>query len=357
VYLASERWNPLASDLPGLRTFSYDNLFPVSEENGGINMIHVLDQGGRQMLWGWCDKGVHYLPYNKNILTDADGNTIGTQSVSNFWPRLGGEVWVARGERGCPDYAWRVAVKAHMAIGAGDADMVIWADRVGIYRTMGGQVKDIARGKRLSRMLPLLQALPTNQTGRYASMYNYKNGEVWMSFPVPVEFGRPQSKVFVYSAINDEWVGEFTYDFDYYVGNESMQIGYRELSSFDLDTGTTLESPNGPVPVEAYVETAFSPYPSMRTELVAFRTHPSKPDEVRIYDREGALMMTTNEAINGPLWIKFSDGFTHLVGRTDATYDPERRRVQDSLFILRLIHNTEGSFRVTFAEVQAKQIN
>lgn len=354
AYAASERVNPLAMDLPGLRTFFEDNLYPVSEDNGAINMIHVLDQGGKQMLWGWCERGVHMVPYNKNILTGASGDEIGTQSISNFWPRLGGEVWVARGERGCPGTSWRVAVKAHVALGEGDADMVIWADRVGIYQTVGGQIKDIVRGKRLSKMLPLLRALPDTYTGKYASTYNYKNGEVWMSFPFPLAGGRPTNRVCVYSAINGEWIGEFSYDHDQFLGDESRLIGYSELTSYDLDEGLTMADGS---PVSGWVEMPFSPFPNSRTELVAWRIGPDKPDELQVYDREGNLMLVTNEAVNGPLWVKFIDGYEQLMGRTDASYSPDRRRVQDTLFVLRYIHNTAAPFRATFVDVQAKQMN
>lgn len=345
AYAASLKSDQVLIDTPGLRTFLESNIFQVSEECGPINMIVALNQSGDQRLFGWCETGVHYVPYNKNILSNADGTTLGTQEIGQFWPR--GEQWMARGNKGLPDQFWRFAVVANAPAGQQDADSVIWADRNGVYRLTGGAIKNILRDKYSAKLLSVLRSVPGGHGGRYSGVHVDKYGEAWMTI---------DGTVYVYSTAKDEWIGTFSYLYDRYVFDDSGIYGFRDLAENELDVGYLVFSNGRWQPYECWVETTFAPYPARRTELVSWRAAPDKPDEVRVYDRDHALMLTMNEAINGPFWAKFVDSYQQLMGRTDDAYGQGRRRVQDTMFFMRYIHRSEEPFRITFAEAQAKLI-
>lgn len=342
--VASERVNPLATDSPGNRTFYFDNIFPISEENGEIKTINVLDQGGRQSLWALCERGLAYIPYNKAMLTDAEGNLIATQSTTQFWPRLGGEQWIARGERGSPDQLWRFSLKAHSAQGAGDADTLYWADRSGVYRLVGGQIKDIARGKNMSILLPLLQGAPTDYSGRYSSGYNYRNDEPWFSI---------DGSLYVYNPVLDEWTGSFTYSYDQYLSFAGNMIGYRTLQAVNLDAGLNLI---GGEPVPCEVTTAYFPSVGSYKEAMRFRIVGSKPDFVEVLDADKNFLCRMEEATGGVYWVKLYDGWEGWVSRVDATVDPQRRLPQSMGFYIRCGWVTLGPKQITAMDSQIKSL-
>lgn len=351
--IASSRLDPLQQNSPGLRTFLSTNLFLVSEENGEIKSLNALNSGGLQQLYGWAEKGVFKILYNQNILVGADGNTIGTQSVDQFWPRQ--EIWLSRGQKGMPGQFWRLSVKAHAPTGQGDADSVFWADRVSVYRLVGDSIIDIGRNKYLSAILPFV----ADNSGDYGvvmcSMYNQKHDEFWMSLAdgsITDINTRQLPTVFVYNARNGEWTGRFTYVFDQYLCDQTTLMGMRASQTYQLDTGYVISGTT----LEAWAETPYAPFPAMQTELVTFRVSPSKPDRIEVYDHDHNLMFYTDEALNGPLWIKYIDSWEHQVGRRNIELDPDQKRVQDFLFYKRVITSTAVPFRMTFSQFNAKQI-
>lgn len=363
AYAASERLDPQQQDSPGLRSFFFENIYPVSEENGEIKMIHVLDQGGQQNLWGFCETGVHFIPYNKAMLTDAEGNLIATQSVDSFWPRPGGERWIARGERGSPNQLWRFAVKAHAALGGGDADTVFWGDRVGVYRLMGSQVTDISRDKFLKVMYPLLQAIPTDYSGRICGAYNYRNSEAWMQIGGLVR---------VFSAIRNEWVGAFTYDYDQYQSLNGQMIGYRELGSWNLDTGETMfNSLQGAVPIPCSFTVPFFPGVGSYKEAMRWRITQNMPPaweqnpdfslylplSVEVLGADGVTVISRmNAPTDGTQWAKYYDGFEGWVDRVLASINSQRPLPQDMGFYLRVNYGTLGPKVIVGVSMQIKGI-
>lgn len=359
AHLASQRFDPVQTDAPGLRTFLYGNMFVISEENGGVQRIASLDQGGFQHLWGWTQNGVYKIPYNKAILVGAAGDVIGTQSIDNFWPRE--EMWIVRGSKGMPGELWRISAKANAPVEGGDIDTMFWADDVSAYQLVGGRVVDIARGRFLSVLQPFLSQ-PTNGDLPYSGVFNHRHSEWWLSLPgLPEDLAEGRTtRLLVFGARNREWIGKYTYDYDQYLSQGTGMWGYRRMRGFSLDDGFTI----GRDPVEAWVEVSFTPHPTMQSELVAWRVAPDKPDELRVYDRNKVQMVITNEAIQeafqpgtGELWVTKIDSWQAMMNSVDATYDPSRATSpQDTGFFVRIYYRSGIPQRITFAQVQAKQI-
>lgn len=364
-YIVSLQRIPGAVGAPGLRTFLSDNEFPISEENGPIKRMMALDQGGFQQLWGWAERGLHRIPYNKNILVGADGNTVGTQSISQFWPRE--EQWIVRGGKGMPGKAWRMSTKANAPIGGGDHDTAYWCDDTSAYQLIGGQVKDIAFGKYLSILQPLLKALIADGRPGINSLYNTKQKEWWFTIiddTSGVSQERVKTRMFAFSAQNGDWIGEMPYLYDQYMADSSSMFGFRELSSNELDVGGSLVTPAGPVGFQKWVEGAFTPYPFMQSELIKWRVGPSKPSEMRIYDTDHVQMVLANETVQeafepgtGQYWVLKVDSYEQMMNNVDASYDITRSDPPQSTgYYMRVFGDGTDSFVLTFMELQSKML-
>jgi hypothetical protein len=353
AHIASSRIDPLQLDAPGLRTFASDGLFFISEENGEIKHIKSLNSGGNQKLYGWTEKGCYFIPYNQNILSGISGEVIGTQASDAFWPRQ--EMWLSRGQKGMPAQFWRLAAKAHSPTGQGDNDSVLWADRSGVYRLVNDSISDIARNKYMSALSPFLNGNLGDYGDPMCSMYNNVHDEYWFSLIGPLPPGqttRAVPTVFVYNVRNGEWTGTFTYQFDRYLMDQFTMMGMRRGDTFELEKGFIM---NGN-PIPAWIETPYSPFSPMQSEAVTFRVSPDMPTKIEIKDSNGFTMFHTDQATNGQYWIKFIDGWQQQVGRRNAIYDPTQKRVQDRLFYKRIHHTIPVPFRITFSQLDIKQI-
>lgn len=335
-FAASDRDDPRQSDAPGLRTFRWDNVFVASKENGELKHMRLLNNN----LTGLFERGMATVPVNKATLTDADGNLVATQSIANFWPRPGSEVWITRQAMGSPDQMWRIVAKYTAPNGA---EYMRWADRNGVYRTDGRGIADISRNRRNRILIPLLQAFPADYSGRYAAVYDTLHAEDWM------QVGGVQ----VRSEMTGEWVGSFTHDFDaYQCLMDGQVVGYKELSSWNLNSGEQIAGQ----PVEAWAQTHhFEPQGAYK-EIMRFRAVGTEPDYVEVYDEGLNLICRMDEATNGPLWTKYYDGWEGFVGRVLASVDAQRPLPQGMGFYLRIGFNTFGAKEITISDAQIKRI-
>lgn len=357
---ASLRRIPGQLDTPGLRTFTSDNVFYISEENGGIQHICALDQGGMQQLFVWSEDGCCFVPYNKNILVGATGDTIGTQSVSNFWPRE--EQWITRGYGGMPEKMWRMSA----TITAPGENMTFaskaWVDRSGAYMLFGGKVRNILVGKYASKLLPLLRTAPADQRKGISSVFNRRNGEWWLS--LIDDSGAYNS--FVFSVQNNDWVGRHLFEYDNMLQIDARVVGYRGLTANELMDGYSFLSPTGePVTKTVWFEAAFTPFPYLQSEAIKWRVGPSKPDEMRVFDRAGVLMLITNEAIEeaanpgeGQWWVLNIDNWEQMMGNVIASYDALiEQPPQSTGYAIRWYFSRPEQIRASFAMLQARMLS
>lgn len=367
-HIASLPYNPLSSDSPGLRTFTFDNLFIVDEAMGEVKMIAAIDQGGRQALWGHTEKGYYNIPYNAQMLTDAEGNVIATQSVGTFWPRR--ENWITRDDHGMPDEFWRMAVKMNIPIGTQNVDTVAWVDRNSVYMLSGAVATDIAVNKIRSVLLPTLSITPGDGRPGYSAVYNKKNEELWIT--MLADGRRPGDtgpifwlpRMYVFDVGKKQWAGEFSYSLQQYCSTSDGVVGATGLTIYKLDTGLSINDN----PVEGWIETAFAPFPQLQCELVAWRVNPDQPDELRVYDREGNIMLTANALLQdaadpgtGQFWVMEIDGWQQMMNSVDALYalqfGTEQQPPQSTSFKLRWYFNQLKKQRITFGSVQARLLS
>lgn len=361
--IASERYNPLSKDSPGLRTFYSDNLFHIDESTGEIKRLAILDSGGRQNLFGWTDNGEFYVPYNAQGLIDADGNLMGTQSISQFWPRK--ENWIYRNDHGMPGELWRISVDGNIPVGSNNVDTVLWADRASFYDILGGSARDIAIDRVRSMVGRILaQAAPIGD-GRpgFASAYDPTHAEAWVSMLDETSGGDPVQRLFIYDFNRGEWAGEFSYLHQQYLWTPEGMVGFTGLHADRLD----VDAINGLPPVEGWIEVPFVPTPGMVSELVAWRLNPDRPDEMRVYDKDGTEMLLASAAAQeaadpgtGAYWVLNIDGWQQLMNSVSQAYATQfgvqQQPPQSTRFRIRWYFRGLDRARVTFASVQARQI-
>lgn len=355
--IASEEFDPTQQDSPGLRTFLDSNLIVLSEENGEIKTIASALGGGGRNMYAWTNRGVCRVLTSKNVLTGASGEMVATQSISNYW---GEEMWITR-NIGIPDQMWRLFVKGYAPTGQGYADSFFWADRRGLYRMTGDNIVDISRDRYLSVMLPMLSAFPSDYTGRANGFYNLKYNEAWFSIDLTDIPNAPRTgkKVYVYSPLNQEWVGKYTYDFDGYSANNSDTYGFRLGGVYKLDGGYEINSATRRASVVMPIVGDIGKLKQFNRWAVVG----TKPDEIRIYNKDGVLWVIQNEALaealapgQGQDWVLRYDSWQQWAWCVMQSVDPQQRNPQDEFFYLEVIYNTEGDKEVLTLEAQLQPI-
>jgi hypothetical protein len=336
---ASLEKNPLAQDVPGIQTFLQSNVKAISEENGEIKYIASLLQGGSRNMYAITNRGVCRILTNKNVLTGADGQEVSTQSISNYW---GEEIWIDR-YIGAPYEFWQLLARGSMPTGQSYADTLTWPDQRGWYRLAGNTVVPIARDKYLKDLLPVLAALPQTYIPGASGFYNPRYEEVWNSVG---------GRVYVYNPLLNEWTGQYTYDFDGFSVKANEVLAHRDLQTFTLDQGFTI---NGTTR-EAWVD--FPVYDNNQAfkEVMRWRAVGEKPDYVEVYDKEGTLICRMDETTGGTGWAKLYDGYEGWINRILASVDPARPLPQGMGFVIRFGYNTFGAKRLSEAAIQTKAL-
>jgi hypothetical protein len=333
------------------------NIKLLSQENGEIKVIaSALGEKAGRNMYAWTEKGVSRILTNKNILSGASGEQISTQEISNYW----GDEMVLTNNIGLPDQMWRMFAKAYAPIGSGYADSFFWMDRKGVYRMTNDNIVDISRDRYLSALTETLQNFPTDYSLNVGSLYNTKDNEVWFGIseqsiaPDPPVIPAPiviPPRLFVYNALRNEWIDQFAFQFDTYLANDQQLYGFRDLQTYNLDVGSTI---NG-LTREAKVMVPFFGDIGRFKQHLRWRITPSgaladaKPDEIRIYDESMNLLSIQNEALAAAVnpaeaqyWVLWYDGWEQHTACSPASIDPQERPPQSHGFFVELIWRTEG---------------
>jgi len=354
---ASNEVDPAAQDQPGLRTFLSANVKLLSQENGEIKLIAAAlgEKAGRNM-YAWTEKGVSRILTNKNILSGASGEQISTQEISNYW----GDEMVITNNIGLPDQMWRLFTKAYSPTGAGYADSFFWMDRNGVYRMTNDNIVDISRDRFLSALKDTMNNFPTDYSLNVGSLYNTKDDEVWFGIseqliaPNPPIIPTPiviPPRLFVYNALRNEWIDRFAIQFDNYLAKDQQLLGFRDLQTYNLDVGSTV---NGLIRESRVMVPFFGDIGRFKQHL-RWRITPSgaldsaKPDEIRVYDENMNLLSIQNEALAASVnpaeaqyWVLWYDGWEQHTACSPVDIDPLERPPQSHGFFVELIWNTEG---------------
>lgn len=355
-YIASLEYDPVQQDMANLRTFLFQNMGVLSDETGEIKVGATYLGPGGQNTVVWTQKGVARILTNKNVLTGASGEQVSTQSISNYW----GEVMFLSRNIGLPDQFWRLWSKGYATAGDSYMDTFFWPDRKGWYRMRGDQIEDIARGKQLKKLLPILEALPPGYTPQVSGFYNTKFQEMWGSISAYTSGGVSRGPhLLIYSPQTNEWLGEYAYRFDGYINTPDGTLGCRDLTTWNLDVGYDISGQTR----EAWVYLPIIGDLGMFKEMTRWRVVGTKPDGMQLFDKDGVMMSDQSEAIQeafeagtGALWTRLYASYEGWWWRVMASYDTQRRRAQDVRFFVKVIYNTDGEKSIVALENLLKNI-
>jgi len=371
--LRTEYWNGIIASLeadpnvdngPGLRTFLPSNLKLISEENGEIKMIASMLGGAGQNIYALTESGLCRVLTNKNILTGASGEQVSTQSITNYW---GTEQWITR-VIGSPDQMWRLATKAYAPAGQSYADSIVFPNRTGVYRLVGDSIVNISEDKYFDELKDTLRYYPTGYSLNSTAFFNSKYNEVWISLldqavppdppirPFPIFFPR---RLFVYSAKNNEWVGKYSYGFDSFCMLEGQAYGFRNVETYLLDIGDEISSDIRP----ASVVVPFVGERGKLKEAFRWRVVGTKPDEMRLYDKDLNLLCVMNEALAeadapglGSEWALRYDSYEGYIWAINQQTEFQGLPPEDEYFYLECKWNTAGDKEAVSLELQARPI-
>lgn len=337
--ISSLERDPLQENVPGLQTFLASNLKVISEENGEIKALGSLLGGAGRNIYAWTQSGVCRILTNKNILTGASGDQVGLQSISNYW---GDEMWLSR-TIGLPDQMWRLLVKSYSPTQGSYNDSFFWPDRNSFYKMAGDAVVDIARGKYLSQLTPILSAFPTDYTPQTSSFFDPTHNEAWFSVG---QVGTTPKQLIVFSAQTNDWVGKYGYDFDGFTSSGNLIYGHRNMETYKLDEGYVISAgvreSSVTVPVVGNV--------GLLKELTRWSVTGSRPDEIEVLDENYSVICRQNEAIafllnpdESQYWVlKYRSGWEQWAAGVLTSVDPEGKRPQGNYFYLRCTWKSEG---------------
>ena len=338
--IASLEVDPLVNEAPGTRTFLSSNMTAISQENGEIKRIASMLGPSGQNFYAWTQKGTCRILTNKSILTGASGEDVSTSSISNYW---GTELWISR-EFGMPDQMWRLSAKGYAPLGQQYHDTMFFCDRNGVYRMTGDTIVDILANKFYVEVGPTLKQFPTDYQPQATAFYNLKYDEFWLSISPQVIPPRPPlqptpvilaPRLFVYSAVLGEWVGQFDYRFEQLYQSRQQVMGFRGLETYALDQGFDI---NGSTRV-ASVTAPFVGDVGMQKEAEVFQIIGDRPDQVELLDENEVLMTIQNEALAALInpaeanyWILNINGWQQWLAAVQGT----DLRPQGRLFYMRV---------------------
>jgi hypothetical protein len=173
------------------------------------------------------------------------------------------------------------------------------------------------------------------------------------------ENNKASRKLVVFNPEINAWNGLYTYDFDGYtqVGNDVF--GHRELQTFKLDQGWTINDATREASITVPMAVDRNNDMDSFKEFIRWRVVGSKPDKMQILDPDFVVMSQMPNPLVfpiNPLWVKEYDGWEGWADRTLASYDSQRRLPQKRYFYLRLIWNREEDVNATSLSGQLKPI-
>jgi hypothetical protein len=145
------------------------------------------------------------------------------------------------------------------------------------------------------------------------------------------------------------WQGRSAHDYETYMRNGSKVYGVRNLTTYELNSGYTLNG--SPIIYELLASAA--PEPTWDKEFIRIRVNSDKkPTSIKFYlSIEDALDDNELCSVTGTT-IKSRYGYECFIPRAEV----ERHRMQGRLLYYRIIHNLAESFKVVSSMIQYKKL-
>lgn len=340
-------------DSPSLKTFPANNSFDIDDNQGEIKRAWDATTGSKgENLYAFTNKGICLLVTRKSILSNVDASQVGLMATNSF---VQDQYWISK-DIGMFDEWWRSAAEAYVPLTQQDGteirrQAIFFGNNESFFRFMENQCVDIARES--NYFVPLTaaikQVLPSYQTfmtGIFDKFYQ----EYWVSF-----MGLQAPISFAYSQKTGKWLGKRDYLFDKYIVRQNQTYGLRGLETFTLDTGYII---NG-APIEFELLIACAPEQTQGKEFERVKINSpkgQKPTSVEFYyDKTLTLACLTDPSL-GTLYLKDYNNYEQNIGRTLASFNSARPRLQGRSILYKIFHTLASEFKVIDASIKYKKL-
>lgn len=340
---------------PGLKTFPANNSFDIDDKQGAIKKAYSATTEKGVNLYAITNKGVCLLVTKKSILSDLDAGQLAYMANDAF---IKEQYWLNK-ETGMNDEFWRSAVEGYVPLTLEDGSEVrkealFWANGESVFRMIENDVKDIGRIKFHNVLYPdvLSKVDQGYQTPMNAGFDKY-NQEYWLHTVVGGREG--VSKTHVFSQKNGRWFGYYDYNFDQFLNIDNKMYGMRNVETYELGKGYTINGSN--IMYEMMGVSAPKQFGDKEFMRVRINTGEEvKPTAIEFYQEVGGPMLYRIDNSLGAMYLKKYRGWEQFIGRTLASVDPQRKRIQGRLIIWNIVHNATGDFRVVDIGIQFKEL-
>lgn len=332
----SPKASPLQQDLPGLKTFPVSNIEYIENDTGGIQRLFSTASN----LYVVTEGGVYEVLIGRSEAFSSDGTSLGLFAQDRFI----GSVTNRTKNAGMPGIWWQTAAEGAPFIGEGTrVDALMWYDGDTAYMLAGSQVNDIAIGRYRKGLNDQHGAQRRqNISGAYDGTLN----ELYIGFDsgVSVMAGSPNTM---------HWQGGFDYRFDNYLYADGKMYGMRNLTTYELNSGDTINDAD----VLAWVKVPTAPFPLERAQWMRIRVDsPRKPKRIEWFDENDVLVAWMDEPTFGPFYLKKESVWEQYVPKKNITVDPKQNPIQGRVAYYKVIYQQPGEDKVVMTGVQAKTI-
>jgi hypothetical protein len=332
---------------PSLKTFPANNSFDIDDNAGEIKLAWSATSGSGENLYAVTETGVCMLITKKTLLQDLNGGNIGYMATDTF---IQNQYWLSK-TVGCNDEMWRGAAQASVSVktDAGDVkvDALFIPNKLSVYRLMNNAVRDIAEDY-YSKLKPFIDAILPGLATKITGIYDEEKEQYYLH----LDYGQA-AITFVFSTINDMWIGTNAFRFDKFSQFMGTTYGHRDMQTFTLNRGYII---NG-LPISYEVLAAAAPEQKVGKEWMRIRINSNtRPSLVQFfYDKNGVVQTFIDPSLS-TLALKNYNGYEQWISRVSASVNPERPRLQSRFVLVKIIHNLASAFKISDIAIQFKKL-
>jgi hypothetical protein len=341
AFLWSANDSPLLQDSPGLKTFPVANIEFIPNTGGGIQRLYSPSGGN---VFAVMEHAVYEILISKSTAYSADGTAFSMYAQDNFV----GQVVPRSMTIGMPGDTWKTAAEGAPYIqGGAQADALMWYNGTSAFMLVGGTVQDIAIGSYRKGLAGSYYGNGIAKQTPITAAYDQEKNELWFLMGEEV-------CVYNASALAMKWQGKYDHRFDELLFAGGKMYGMRDLRTYVLDTGDTI---NGAL-INAWVKVASAPTPTQRMQwLMVKAVSRRKPKRIEWYDENDTLVAWMDEATFGPKYLKYqSGGYENWVPQKNATLFQKKGHLQGGLAYYKVIFEEGGEDVVRMSGTQVKTV-
>ena len=343
---------------PGLKSFPANNSFDIDDNQGEIKFAWSATSDKGENLYAFTNTGICLLVTKKSILSDLDAGELAYMSADTFVKQ---QYWLNK-EVGMFDEMWRGATQGYVNVSMQDGsearmEAVFFPNNESVFRFMNNELKDIGRMDYHNTIYPkVLSKIQPGFTTHMAGFYDKYHEEYWLH----VNNGdgdKPGDTVRtdVFSQKNERWFGFYDYRFDKMVALNNRSFGLRDVETYELGIGYTMNGSN----IVYELTEAVAPKQFLDKEFIRVRINTGnevKPSKVEFYkEYEGPVVASIDPSL-GPLYLKKYRGWEGYVPRMLSSVSSTRDRLQGRMCLYKITHDQAEDFRVIDVGVQYKNI-